>query len=523
MKKEKTSLEAINFQASSRLGTRLTMVFQKVIDFVNIQEPKFNLSNLDENIEFLNILENYSKKLLESNLYDIVKDETGIILKNIVYISPKESCGIFAINIMNDNESVTNLLNEIISGNIDSSSIDRNLKINIEELLEVGKTLDLKTGYLDLNKTKVRLTGILYFDIATAFAADLCSISYKKSDRFKAEEIAAIIMHEIGHIISTIEYIAYNGYCGTHGTQFINKKATEINDPKKFVKELAISEVVKYERKIIEKVKDEKIVTGLKNLLLMTFDKVTKIGANLFIMIVNAFMIFAIIKIMFIFNFAITIISIVQIIPSNKTSREAKSDRDVFLSERLADEYVSRCGFGSYLSEGLRKIQLFFSNPLYTTQSSFFSNAIRSSFLTRTYLCFTNAIMVGLAGNWAKLISSSYEKDYDRLNRILENSMAIFKKAHLPAQIRDRYIVDTERILYTIKQQKKDSKGIFKVISKSITFVLSIVYIPILLVKVLAGDISKSQTKLINDVDSLMNNKLYYLSAKLKQKSEYKS
>lgn len=510
------SEEAINFQSTSNLGNRLSEVFRSIIVFVNKNEAKYDMKKIKENEEFIDIIERYATKVIEDSVTKIIVEETGVVIKNIVYISPKQSSGLFAVDILNNNISVTQLMNEMITGHMNDQVQNRSLKENISDLLDTSKYLNLNSGYFDFKKAKTKLRCNLYFDIGTAFIPDLVSYTYKKSDRFKAEELAAIIMHEIGHVISAIEYMAYNGYCGVYGTQFINEKAKITNDPELFVKEIEVSEILKLDNKISKDSKFNKLFVGLNNIVLLPFKLIKDIVSNVVFIILRTYISFIVISIMSIANGLCIFAFIENFLSDKKNIREAKTKRDKFITERLADEYVSRHGFGSFLSEGLKKIFLFFDTSLYSETPAIFNNAIRSSTITRIYLSLLNSIETTLSSNLVKFVNRKYEDKLNRLKRLLENSLVIFKDKNLPAKIRDKYIVDVERIMASIDQRNRDNRSINKLIVRFFEFVKSVVFVPDKLVKIIKGDISKEQEKLLNDIDTIMSNKLYYLSAKLK-------
>jgi hypothetical protein len=96
--------------------------------------------------------------------------------------------------------------------------------------------------------------------------------------------------------------------------------------------------------------------------------------------------------------------------------------------------------------------------------------------------------------------------------------MAIFKDPNLPAAIRNNYIADTEMVVKSIENYKRSLGRVSGVFSSFIDFLFS--FNVIIIEKILKGDFDKKYLKLAENIDSLMNNELYYLSAKIKQSIE---
>lgn len=520
-----TALEAIAFQSDSKLASRLTDLFQEVIDYRDKIEPKYNLKKIDDINKFIKNLVNFTKKILNKDMTKIIFEEVGISIRKLIFIEPEFSCGMFAIDIIDKNQSLSLLIREIMRGGIDVYEKNDKISDDIKSLTNLEKYLNYETGKVDFRKLKHKIFGELYFDIVTAFAPDIVSLNYKKEDRFIANEITSIIIHEIGHIITPIEYMSYNGYCGTHGTQNINEQMKK--NPKELIEKVKDSKVIEKIDKMIEINPDDEglvyFVKCLSNFFSFIVKHTVNFGASIIIVITQMILTLMIAYMMIGVNIVLIFSFLKHFFPDQTaTGRESKTNRHDVLAERLSDEFVSRHGQSHHIASALHKLGIFISNAKYNEFEGLMGDALRANFVMRSFVNFTMALDNILLANITKVVTSNYEADIERCGRLLQNNIAIFKNKNLPASIRDSYLYSTKETLKIIKLYKKQNRSIPSLVKKGIEFILSIVFVPEKLAGIISGDITKSQEKLLNNLDSLMSNRIYIGSAKLDQFIERK-
>jgi hypothetical protein len=171
---------------------------------------------------------------------------------------------------------------------------------------------------------------------------------------------------------------------------------------------------------------------------------------------------------------------------------------------------------GSYLATGLQKI-ISFMDTLQATSGVTTSPELSTNKLVKYYLISMTFVNNASALD-TEISCSGYEVEINRISRLLENNMAAFKNRNLSNDVKDRYIKDTEQLMVALKASNKVDKTIGKVISD---YLLMIRTGDILYETLRTGRLSKDMEKLLNKMDRLMNNKLYYYSAKLGQLSRH--
>jgi len=515
VKNKQGVLEAINFQSKSNLGGRLTNLFKEIMVFRDEIEKKYDLKSYEKRLYFFDKLEAYAEKRISEDLQNIVLEETGINIRKIAIIPIEKSCGIIGISLAMKNKEMIHVYGQVLAG-YDIRELRRNRLLSdyVDEMIDYSENLNLKNGYFDFKSIKSKINCNLYIDMGTAFIMDMVNLGIKKEDRLTPEELSSIIIHEIGHIITSIEYVAYQQYLGIHGTQFITEKKKEINNPKEYIKELELIKILdKIEKSVAQKQKGN--ISKFKKIIFkITSTTISKIFFSTILILIQIDILITIISNFIGIIIINKIISMISFFDKKSFISEYQTKRNDFVIERLADEYVSRHGYGGYLANGLRK--LFDCSSDMEINNPFNVFMMKNIPLIRLILISSDTIKKGFLKNIFDFNNRNYEKDNERLMRLYQNNMAIFKNPNLPAVIRNDYIRDTELTIQALKDLNKLSKRVPKMVSSTIGFVIDLLNTPDKFIKILSGDISNEQFKLLEDLDKLMNNEFYYYSAKFK-------
>lgn len=160
----KISMESIDFQRQSLLLKELTMLFEDVRG--------------DRNI---------TKALRESNLKKLVLNYTGINIKPVVKNYPFPNAYVMIPNLDRNNP----VLADFFRGHFDSKDGFKLIKKN-------GGIL---RGTVDRGKSKV---GGVFSDIEIEMGL---TSGLLESDLFSSEEVASIVLHELGHLFTYFEYL----------------------------------------------------------------------------------------------------------------------------------------------------------------------------------------------------------------------------------------------------------------------------------------------------------------------------
>jgi hypothetical protein len=527
--------EAINFQRNSKLSQGLIDIFDEVFNYIKDYDKVRIITN--KNIEQRHTaIVKYFKNTTIPQLKSHIKKETNITIKQIITIAPENAQGLFAIDLSLDNIEDVIDAKDTLTG--EKSYKDIKSTNSLDELLSVAEDFDPANSKLSTGKiSKEReVFATIYFDVGSAF---LMNELTPNIESLTSEEITAIMMHEIGHMMSFIENINNMTYLG----QYVTNSVNNLTDSKDLVSQFHKNYKV-LKAKINELGKSKAISNKVENLLnkaldvVYYFDKENKnrfignaikllIGSTIKIIIL--IILFATKRAVFL-RFVATIYSqiftyhlVSSYIVTKGLKQKEKTGDDIFTSrnkyyfERIADEFVSRHGMGSYLATGLQKI-ISFMNTLQATSGVTTSPELATNKLVKYYLV-TMTFVNNASALDTEISCSGYEVEIDRIGRLLENNMAAFKNRDLPNNVKDRYIKDTEQLMVALKVSKSQvDKTISKVVSD---YLLMIRSGDILYETLRTGRLSKDMEKLLNKMDRLINNKLYYYSAKFGQLSRH--
>jgi hypothetical protein len=526
--------EAINFQRNSKLSQGLIDIFNEVFNYIKEYDKNRTITNKNIEQRYIDIVK-YFKKTTIPQLKSHIKKETNITIKQIITIAPENAQGLFAIDLsLDDIESVITA-KDTLTGEKSYKNIKGTN--SLDELLSVAEDFDPVNSKLSTGKiSKEReVFATIYFDVGSAF---LIHELAPNVESLNSEEITAIMMHEIGHMMSFIENINNMTYLGQYVTSSVNNLSKSKDLVPQFIKNYKVLKV-----KIDELRKSKTISNAVGNLLdkvldvVYYFDKENKtrflgnaikllIGSTIKILILV--ILFAVKRAAFIklvvfmyaqiftYHLASSYIVTKGLKQTSKTGDDTFTSRNKYYFERIADEFVSRHGMGSYLATGLQKI-ISFMDTLQATSGVTTSPELSTNKLVKYYLISMTFVNNASALD-TEISCSGYEVEINRISRLLENNMAAFKNRNLSNDVKDRYIKDTEQLMVALKASNKVDKTIGKVISD---YLLMIRTGDILYETLRTGRLSKDMEKLLNKMDRLMNNKLYYYSAKLGQLSRH--
>jgi hypothetical protein len=387
---------------------------------------------------------------------------------------------------------------------------------------------------------------------------------------FTAKEITAIMLHEIGHTYAVLEGCAsfYYQFLSTHQILKYRQKYEDnettlknfLNDKNKLkdiIKKIdidgSISRLFDFVLKSVSSLQEYTHNFDLDSLS-VTSRKIFQFA--IFIISIFIPILYNVIMIGLMFHSSLLVIEPeVLHIGSTKTSDTKVSRRNWFHHERAADEFAIKHGYGADLSEGLRKLIYITSrSPIIKLpiKIGLIGNLIENygtMLLHAIYgylpICLKHNIfisiifqlmkstasvmsLIAIMYNPVKLISSlrqentKYESGFIkshlvRIDRIIETYMGIFKDPSIPNDIKDHYVEDIKRLKASRNELSKDmiiNDALNLAISKVVSF---IAFIPTtkFLSMAISGHLSEDYAKLQNQLDSLMNNELFYQSYRL--------
>ena len=549
------SNEAIEFQFNHKLGIRLEQCFQKVFDFKQekIKEAE-ELIKQGRTSSILNYIEkpiiNYVRKEMNDEFIKIVKQEIGLDINKIYYSSHLNFMYAMTVDMQEIQEYFENMS---ASSGVQYKDIENK---QISEWIKLADNLDLKTSKLTIKNFPVK--AIFYFDPYASFLWEY--FINDKVEPLTVKETTSIMLHEIGHVITSIEmfgnlYYVADYYKNQYKKVIQNVKSIDdVKDSIDYIKnsldeiknKLNSAESLKIFKTTIEiilqilyilinyiihltaNISENSLSFASITIVLLLFKLVLTLyfPIKLFIRIImfgplTAFptnTIFNIIgsyfRMMDIFS-RMTVeqfSDLYSAADNRKISDFTNTQHNVYNIERRADEYVSRMGYGSYIASGLTKAYAIniISKNKYIRNNRFVN-----------LICYTNSLFTkAIAGNLLKV--EIYEEMDRRAKRLVQNNIAGLRKQDLPGPLKDQLIKDSQMVLDILEHKYSknifgENIGKFKSLNNFKDFIDEYLSLNKLTFAIVNANLHKDYEKFLNKLEDFVNNPLYLSSSKLQQ------
>lgn len=431
------ALEGIAFQPNSKLSQEMIAIFNDLKKF-----PSTLSINPGENFNkyFLETL-NYFEKNTVPKLQKCVHMHTGLNIEKVICRDTyprNEACytGFYGTTV----------------GKIDKEGL-RSEKwfINIERVIAGGAT---KTA-LTTVETSDQLNNLIakFDDTVGRFQVDtkiqnlvnvilivdlvsMCFVEQVLHDKlisFTSEEITAIILHELGHMIGTISYAKYTNYSIEVMRNAFEHFDTYAKDEEK-IKFLKTNPLLKSHPNNSKELNTTLEVTQ------RLVDATTKLQAqdSSFLQTIK-YAIKNILKILFSFlidccflptllfsrslAYSLHSLSIVNNDKTVKTLDHSNLRMQLIEVERIADEYVAKHNMSSYLATALKKLD---DNHLYAKGIGYSNNVRKTGALNFYFNVFTTFILE-LRGDIYWTSMGQHPGYQDRIELLLTNQMKMIK------------------------------------------------------------------------------------------------
>lgn len=501
--------ESIAFQTKgSPLANELIQIFQEVID------KRESITTVSERVKQI---PKFVKDVTTNKLTAAIKKHTGLTCTS-VKLSKRVDMGFACLMNFGDKWGLT--ANDIISrySGIETDPMIkmwmRELNIQprtAEDMRVIAESLNRETGKFGItqmqDKTPCSMT--LYFDPYGAFLIKECS--HIKLSYLTADEITGIILHEIGHAVSTLAHSAdvcfrvqvYNR-CMEYFLQnaSVKDKATVLKDG------LALMDP-KLKERVDATVDQCTAIDGMN-------DQGSWVGnifgwfVDLFITAIQLLMLLPVISIVVEEMYMITREAFPELYTGSfntrKTSDHFYMSKQAKLCEQFADEYVAKHGMSHGQVSGLNKLWVFVeyatSVGSYTgsTTSTLAYHLNRLSFITLTLLYGDLTDGGGI-----------YDGKTDRAVRLMDETTKAFKQ-NLSPEMAEYFVEDYIRTKNAMKNRTvydglRDSAAWAR---KALGYLLST--LPAMLV---SGRITTEYEKLYKDGEKLRANNLFFRATKL--------
>lgn len=488
------ALEAIDFQKGSPLAVELTAAFQEVID----HREKFTVASerIKESVKYFTDIT--TKKIMA-----ITKKYTGMDMKRVI-VSKRWDFRFATRMLLGDGYGFNaTIFIEQFCGNTDFVEylkwFLKRKDINIttyEDMMKVTNSLNLSTGYISNLKlnNQFKCSTELLFDPYGAFC--MKELHHTKVPYFTARELAAIVCHEIGHVVSLIEMARFT-YFAMRATELafisFDKNATP-EDKKKFIVAMG-DQLTKEQKQSLSNIEYAKDST-LNNIFVSLWALTKSLSIVMFPLVV----VYKLASSIFKDNDRDDYIGMAR----SKNSDYKFSEKNMVYSEQLADQYAVRHGLGSALVTGLQKFDEYFS-VVGVGRGSKTSSAV---WTCKKIPCVISTLLdTGIS-------LDEHERHKERFASILKEQLQIFKQDNLSPEALDFYISDYENTVNAIINKPKQESlenavkafyGVLEYVASTPRHLLG------------SARFVQEYNKLVENVQKLMNNNLYYRKAKLEQ------
>ncbi len=489
-----SSIEAINFQAASPLAKDLIALFQTGIDLRERikQDPKIVKSEIIKQV-YQHTVDHIAPKLNQ-----IIKTHIGASITEC-HISKQLDIG-YAI-CMHFGESSGFAAADIIrrySGISKDMGVEymlQHLKIKpttAEDMKRAATSLDPASGKVSHWKIgKLDINFSLQFDPHFAFLIkETCHV---KLDYLTAPEITAIVLHELGHLITALE----------HSADYYFRMEAYKKLVVTFQKEAPRSEQKKYVLDGLKTVLNEKVelkeTDGVFSVLLSSL-------LILLITILGSCVLPIIAACHWLANMQTELELILRDAQNGKLSDFGATSKNLKYCEQLADEYVSRHGLSGDLASSLQKVN--------KTATLIGITALATNSSMIYYLAklpwFIQTLAIGDPNGGFGL----YDRSKKRTEQLLSNTLKAFKASDLPPEVLEVFIKDYNQTKLIFDNPTRGEK-----FTEAITIIRQVVHYlvsPTSWVQLFSsGRFTSEYDKLFAKIEHLTGNKLLYRAAKL--------
>ena len=500
------SSEAIEFQKagprSNNLGDDMSVVIQEVLD-VKAKAPEY---------ERIRTVIQYFFKVAGPKLIEVIYRHTGLSMSIVV---PQRLICNFAVLMEFDPAwRDANIIIAQYSGLFDkpiNSSVTTRTYRTLKELQDLSESLDTKTGHLD--PKKIAAHGFkckLYFDIFSAFLIQ--ETGAKACEPMAPRELTAIILHEIGHVVTMIEHAAQTVY-----TRTVMETAL-----KNFMKNGNKIDVLQYLSRCFTKKKDEVGVKAIDKLIQyaqrknsvegsvtlgfdILFSSLTALATVL--MVGLGYLVMSPLAMLYRLTIGDTAKHFTEL-NKGKSSDFAQMPQNQQTCEILADQYVARWGYSDGLAGGLKKIISWCRISGLGVMSYQQSNSASWYGRMLPWLIITMAFGDECA---------NYPTETDRYSYMMEETLKAFKEEGMDKEVLDAYMESYKQIKAILSKPTAEMKytNLWNTLHKVFHYIVNIPESVLV-----TGRFDEEYSRLYKQIQHLSNNELYAQARQLQAMQE---
>ena len=486
------ALERIAFQHQSPLAKRIVDLSQVCIDGLAKTNPnRTETMFVPAGKTRINTATKYLNRHFVPGMQEILKDELNLRLA--VHVEQYEVCMNAACFVeykkfKKDEHQPFNIGIDMYSG-VKLGSVQEYDKAFFEQQAD---SIDLDIG--KLNRYSEDVIMHLWVFTTTFMCGEVFDPKYYTPN--SAVEIAAVILHEIGHAMTFIEHCADMYY-----------RTDVISNTVKYTNDLSNSkEILTVVDKLSEKSNNEVLAPPLAAL-----KQARNIGIFTPIICLLELLIALPLSILVINERLITNSRYFSLNESSKKTSDVVATRNnSSYCERLADEFVSRHGLGAALISALERSRRFVEEG--HAQDPAICR-VKAFGVVQTILMSFQMLMNCFVFPLLTVDDHTYDPDWLRYEHILQDALVAFKDAELDEQTRT-YFIEQVRQLEKLISDLKASKS-YKIKQFIFGKLLGIFNRNSTIDAIATANLSADYDRLQLLTNGLIKNKLYYHAARL--------
>ena len=517
-----TSTEAMQAQIQSKLGMELDNLWQKVIDYRDTQ--LIGISSFKARYSQIN---NFFMKNCALKFMDLVWKYVGLWISEIK-VSEIWNGGFVTCSYMGGNPKKP--YGAIQIGNILSGGfIERYIgpiiptSLSQKDLLEFVNSFDKAIGGIKKEcreQIRTKCQAVIGFDIRTAFLLEDWLAVNSGVTHPTAQEITAIVLHELGHTLNLVEHAAaqyaraasFNYLAEAYKANNSGNVAEAIQLAKKTAdaaEKLGRPKVAKQLRRTADMVSKDIVSAGNAADLVTT----KKLVNGFFSGVLGAFCDVFVVPFDIIFG-----LSNLKLGAADKAKKFGDLPVNARLAtweERKADEYAAANGYAAPLTSCLRKIDMLVARVGKTEEEC--ARLTEAENLRKKLGIWTILGMVISApvacDDYNDML---YPAGSDRFKEVLNTVIRQLKANGADPEYVQKYMKDIEIIKYNIDHYDRNCETFAKII-KSYEVMIEYISIPSICDMLVHGKIKRELDILIDDLQVLTGNLIQYYGLKLQQ------
>lgn len=498
--------EAIAFQGKSKLARELVNIFQNVIDLRESIPESDTISRIKK-------VREYVFKVTGFQFIDCVKKHTGLDVRSFIIFDSVCVNFCCATTIGDDINGLKYRDVVLRYSGLEPDFLfkdyiaQKKLKLyTADELLTVANSVNQLTGKLIHNdENKIKCSCDIYFDVYSAFLAK--EMINKNFDYMSAEEVAAVMLHEIGHTITGLSNSAEYFFRVELMNRYIQDFSKNANkeEKNKLASTIIKKMLSKNTKEYAEIEKELEIYTdATSSTMKANIDQFIATMYDLFFSTIYGTA--SLVYDTFASIFSQGSDAFVPSKKEGKASDYGPLTKQLKYCEQLADEFVVRHGLGAQFISCSCKAEKYSSitNPGSTAARYCDSFTLHMSKLPAL-------LYIMLVGDCTG--GEHYDHLAQRFKKITSDILKAFRDSDLPIELKKGYIRDYEM---AILNSRKNRTLTLTMESASITLHKMLYYIISTPVSMFAsGRFRKEYDTLMNNAEKLIANSLYYRAAKL--------